>query len=244
MGDEQTLSLLTYNIWFDEYRRIQRLESLLAIIQVYNPDIICLQEVVPAVGEVIKANLEHDYKLVHPEQILNTYGCMILSKLKGKTRTKQFDTRMGRELLIIDIEVNGKKISVGTMHYESEFGDQRILKYKQYVESESHLSLSDNTILAADTNSVNSRDEREFKAAFRGWKDSWTEKTPGYTYDYETNENIQYKTKRKYQSRLDRIMYRGDIKLVSTEIIKGFDGMVDPSDHHGLLVYFSISKKD
>ena len=48
------LSVLTFNIWFDELNRNERLFSLINVIQKNSPDIICLQEVIYETYEILK----------------------------------------------------------------------------------------------------------------------------------------------------------------------------------------------
>ena len=43
------IKVLSYNIWFDEADQKERLNSLIETIKHNDPDVVCLQEVVPKV---------------------------------------------------------------------------------------------------------------------------------------------------------------------------------------------------
>ena len=99
------LTVLSLNIWFDQFAEMERTASLLATIYKNNPDVICLQEVRPNIYEKLIKNLKK-YQYRYPKNVLYNYGCVIMSKYKiSKCLSLPYKhTNMGRELLITKID--------------------------------------------------------------------------------------------------------------------------------------------
>ena len=239
---------MTYNIWFDNKDRISRLESLIAVISINNPDIICIQEAVPDIYELLKLKLE-EYKHHFPKVLDRAYGSVILSKIPFiDTNKYEFETsKMGRYLLTVTIKHEKLLITIGNSHFESEFSKKyNKEKMKQYTTSEQILdkkyNVSKDVIFASDTN-IQFHEEDKFFCK-KEWKDSWIEKGNNkdkYTFDYYTNKNLKSKSIGKFRSRLDRILYRSDgMNCINYKLIKGVIGLIQPSDHHGVLVTFAV----
>jgi len=131
---QNILTILSYNIWFDEAMAIERTVSLISSINRLNPDIICLQEVKPDIYDIL-ITLLSDYRYHYPKKINKDYGCVTFSKYQiSKCTDYKFpNSKMGRSLIITKIEypyhkVTNDGISVETMsiiiansHFESLF---------------------------------------------------------------------------------------------------------------------------
>ncbi|MBA42766.1 MAG: hypothetical protein CMF62_02010 [Magnetococcales bacterium] len=245
-----TFSVLSYNIWFETFKQIERTESLIETINYYDPDIICLQEVIEPILDILKERLIN-YKYIYPKKLIHRYGNVIFSKHKiSKCMTFEFpNSKMGRSLELINLEIDKNTIIVATSHYESEFkkNEKNKEKINQYRLSKLILDKAynkyKNIILASDTNLVKHEEDYFFSDK---WKDSWIENNPselGYTYDTLTNKNLESKGYSiKYRSRLDRIIYQADNLIpINSKLIKGTDGSIEPSDHHGILTSFRIN---
>lgn len=250
----QHFSVLSYNIWFGDCDRLTRLEALIATIVDLDPDIICLQEVIPDIYEVLKLKLLQ-YPHHFPFILNNRYGSVTISKHRmEECENKEFvGSRMGRSLLLTTIELPTEgnsftSVIVGNTHFESEFQkkDLNNEKLAQYEYSYKTLNLkhkkNPNIIFCSDTNLLSHEEDKFFSDP--EWKDSWKEKgclDEQYTYDYFTNENLRLKNVGKFRSRLDRILYRKDnLEAIEFKVIKGINGMIPPSDHHGIVAIFAF----
>ena len=248
--------VMSYNLWFDTKDQVKRLESLLAVISEHDSDIICLQEVIPDVYNLLKRILK-DYKYSYPKKIDKSYGCAIFSKYKANKCEEYvyYRSSMGRSLLTMQIMVNKHKILVATTHYESLFKkkEENTVKLGQYNYSKEILDkekkYNDLVILCADTN-ILPKEEKQFFGGHgercsdkNGWHDCWEyncNENIKYTYDYKTNENVKNKGSMKFRSRLDRILYNGEVILNNFDLITGIDGLIQPSDHHGIIAEFCL----
>jgi hypothetical protein len=165
-------------------------------------------------------------------------------------------SNMGRPISIIEINVNlsnnkEEKIIITNCHYESEFNKENIIKIKQFKDTEEILEkfLIKTPIIihCADTNIVNNEDKFYFQS--NRWKDSWIENkcdvNKKFTYDYDTNENLQSRNL-IYRSRIDRIIYSNTkfIELLDFKLIVGVKDYIQPSDHHGIMAEYNIETTD
>jgi endonuclease/exonuclease/phosphatase family metal-dependent hydrolase len=246
------ISVMSYNIWFDEMDREKRLQSLLETIEHNNPDIICLQEVTAKVGESLIENLAGTYKYVYPNKICLSYGCMIFSRYKI-THCNERDyakTMMGRKLHYIIIEHGSQKLVIATSHFESDFKKKNDVKITQYIEARNILNdlyyAHGPIILCSDTN-ILPHEEKYFITEDKYWYDTWRESGSDcsieYTYDTKLNINLKNRGIRKeIRSRIDRIIYRGNNILVplNFKLIKGSGDRIEPSDHFGIMSEFEI----
>jgi exonuclease III len=244
------IGVLSYNIWFRDVKIEERTDSLIATILNHNPDIVCLQEVRPDVWDHLCKTFNNMYFFCVPETIRG-YGVAILSKYKiiEHLSFPFLKSRMGRELLIVKLELSdGKHIIVGNAHYESEFkiteeNTEKINQYKKSYELLNLLSESTNNIIfCSDTNIL---EHEELMFFPKEWKDSWiicnSPVDSQYTYDTCKNPFLEH-LKKVYRSRLDRILYRGDqLNLKYFELIKGIDGLCCPSDHFGVFSFFKLN---
>lgn len=236
------MKILSYNIWFNEYKKFERLDSLISLIAQLEPDILCFQEVTQDIFTILESTLLC-YNNVYPLKSFANYGCIIFSKIKfEKIETLDFSpfTQMGRELQFVKIKYNDKNIIIGNSHFESEFKKYNFNKINQFKRCYNFLNnlynQNDAIILCADTNISNESDESNF---FSDWNDCWeinSDEEKKYTYDYKTNNNLKDR-KIKLRSRIDRIVFKGDIEIINFDLIKGITGLIEPSDHHGLFVY-------
>ena len=141
------LSVLSYNIWFEAVDDNERLNSLLAHILYYDPDVICLQEVRPKIYDIlIKEMVNYEYH--YPQNIKYNYGCVIFSKYRiSQHLVVPFaNSSMGRELLICKIDypvleqdggVEKAEVMIVNTHFESIFkrNIENTIKIKQYEQS-------------------------------------------------------------------------------------------------------------
>jgi len=242
------ITILNYNIWFDTTTRSHRIKALINIIKLYNPDVICLQEVTQYTYDILYESFCNSYNMF-PNKIEN-YDCLILSKFKIiEYHNQKFNnTSMDRKLHHIVIEHNNTNIIIATTHFESEFKYKNFNKIDQYHEAQYLLNkltkLTPYVIFCSDTN-ILSHEECDFFKNDKKWLDSWStcgsDKNIEYTYDTINNTNLKFKCSDKtIQSRIDRIIYHNHNLIPSDyRLIKKIDN-IEPSDHYGIFLNFYV----
>lgn len=261
------ISVMSYNIWFDETERENRLLSLIDIIKHRKPDIICLQEVIPKIAIILIEKLKDLYNHTYPQKIDQQYGCMIFSRypIINCFKHDYIKTNMGRRLYYIVIEYNmiidddiylgnqyvvKQNLVIATSHFESEFKKNNDIKTGQYQQARQILNELYNVygpvICCSDTN-ILPHEERYFITEDRCWHDAWKtngeDKSIEYTYDTACNLNLKNRNiQKEIRSRIDRIIYRGNSVLIPLDfkLIKSRTDMIEASDHFGIMAYFKI----
>lgn len=241
----------SYNIWFDNIDIYERVLSLIVTINKKRPDIICLQEVRPDVFRILISNLT-DHKYHYPKKIEDNYGCVTFSKYPiTKCTVHNFSkTNMDRNLIITKIlhPFKQTEILVVTTHFESVFEKCNPIKIKQLLECstvlESFKKDYANIIFCVDTNILPNEESFLIDTGVgSGWIDCWKQKGSQknkYTFNSYTNKWL-VGNKKKYQSRLDRIIYNCEnIELVDFLLLKSENDHIEPSDHYGILTKFNI----
>lgn len=264
-----TFTVISYNIWFDDSLTAERTASLIKIINDTNPDVICLQEVRPNIYTFL-INILGNYRYHFPKKLIKSYDCAIFSKYPiNKCLEYPFEnSTMGRSLLITKIDypyhettedgisVDKIELAVTTTHFESLFKKKHLNhpKIEQFEITSGileglHAGFK-NVLLCADTNVLH-HEEQKFHEFFdeNGWLDAWKEKgssvTTKYTYDSDCNIYLQNRFPNvKYKSRIDRIIYKADnLILEEFTLLKGNGKNIEPSDHFGVCSKFTIVKK-
>lgn len=244
------LKVLSYNIWFDQYKRIDRLFALIEIIKKANADVVCLQEVLDFQYDTIKERLDYSYS--YPNNITQAYGCVILSKHPIlNSQTIDLPTTMGRTINIVNISIGTNKFLIANVHFESEFNQTNLTKKEQikivgntlynFKQNDKEL----NIILCSDTN-ITYYDEKYFNENFLTFQDSWIETGSNcdkkYTYDYKKNVYLQIR-KIELRCRIDRILHNltENIKLSKFELLCSTESDIEPSDHFGIMSTYIIN---
>lgn len=255
----QSLRIITWNVWFDEYMRDERISSLLTIALSEGADVICLQEVVPEVEIAIRKDdtIKRVYD-ISPFHI-HGYGCLMLVRpaLKPTFTQIPLPTRMGRSLLVARCD----SVTVGTVHLESlNSAPLRRQQLSEIAKSIVGTHVGTN-ILCGDFNFDSTRNwadlldqdanltkgrraalENDALAEILGesWVDSWAAlrpTDPGLTFDAQNNPYIPNPVERM---RYDRLMVKGaqpcEAALLGTHPFSG----VIPSDHYGLRVDIAL----
>uniref|UniRef100_A0A669BVH5 Tyrosyl-DNA phosphodiesterase 2 n=1 Tax=Oreochromis niloticus TaxID=8128 RepID=A0A669BVH5_ORENI len=116
------LSLITWNVdGFDLEKRPERSIGLVKYLNLYNPDVVFLQELVPPYVQFLKEQLVN-YLMIEGGR----KGCftgMLLKKSRVKLVESEIvaypTTKMMRNLLVTQVIVNGQKLCLMTSHFES-----------------------------------------------------------------------------------------------------------------------------
>ena len=220
------LSLLTWNIWFDDRDIIQRTLQLITQIKAFSPDIVALQEVTEPVSLILKKKLPYNFGGFPLNQ---AYDTLILSKypITSWERYELPQSHMGRNLLLATIKKE-TNVQIGTFHLESVFDKTAPIKEQQlkYMDE----ITSPNTILMGDTNLTKQNPKTTMRDVFQLIDQPNAYK---FTYDGKTNPYI----KSSKQSRLDRIYVKQEVK-VQQFFLTGTQ--IPASDHYGVFTKIKI----
>ncbi len=237
-----TLRVLTWNIWFDSYEFACRMANVLKIIKESNPDVICLQEVIPQFYGILSYT-QHKWLLEEyspsadketNRSSIDPYGTLILTKKSLGPSTSQIlplTTEMNRYLVTTVVN----NICIASVHLESL--STHATRIKQMNEIKEYLKFYPNVIITGDFNFCSYRNyvlnseplnNTDLVQILDEFKDVWPELKSGemgYTFDTETNLMLRYKQLERM--RYDRVIYKNtepqfipvSIELVGTEPI-------------------------
>jgi len=245
-----TLTFVTFNIWFGEYYFEQRFHALMDILKDTDADIIGLQEVTHESLELI---LEEEW--VKDNYFISditgttflSYGVIFLSRIPVKQlELYPLKSLMGRYVLIAEFNINGQKLLVGTTHLESLRHSAKIRRV-QLEKIFAWLDNSDNSVLMGDFNFCSSWEENS--NIDNRYSDIWKVlrvNEPGYTEDTDINLMRKQLKRPEKKVRFDRIISRSStpgwkpnrINRLGMKPISPEYPNVFPSDHFGLLGIF------
>jgi endonuclease/exonuclease/phosphatase family metal-dependent hydrolase len=256
------MKVIQYNIHFGEIPGIdinERIKNVSKVILEECADVICLQEVLDDQYKCMIDFFKNSYPYFYPEKVMkNRYGTVIISKYPHIEHMQYYysNSQMGRDLKIIRIKNDeDTEVYICTTHFESEFNviDTKLSQYDECSKILRVLRRNSKIpiILCADTN-ICKRSEYQFNNIFdseNDWIDSWIEngafKNNEYTFDTGTNPVSIKKngdgTRRRFRTRLDRIIHSTDLTCVKLELI-GTKKDTLLSDHYGILATFPEKK--
>ncbi len=227
------LSVLTWNVWFDQLEQRVRYNAICSICQEIQPDVICFQEVIPYFVEVVRNTKYLMDNYTCSDSLMNgktiePYGVMTLCKKKFESvqySFHEFPTIYARKLLVADVVLpNGEHFAVGNVHLESL--NNHPTRELQLAISYNVLSKFQHALLCGDfnfcsLNNFNGRGPLENDSLVRlmpNYKDVWVELKQsgvepnmqsadycGYTFDTSANPMIGERDERM---RYDRVVYR------------------------------------
>lgn len=238
------LRVVTWNVWFNSWERELRQRALWAEIAENDPDIICLQEVIPAhlAGPELDDLRDRGYWV--SDEPIDRYDVVMATRRPVlESERVPLPSIMGRNLLVVRLDTR-PALTVATVHLEST-AEMTARRCRQLTEIDARLASEADVLLVGDMNFPDG--ERPEAAILAGWTDVWTAchpGDPGFTVDSEVNAmraQIKPGTKRE---RIDRVFHRGagwqaiDIERLGTRPC-AFDPPLAPvfvSDHFGLRV--------
>jgi endonuclease/exonuclease/phosphatase family metal-dependent hydrolase len=254
-------SVLTYNVWFDKKYQVERTNKIIKLVPIYEPDIICLQELTETSYKLFENALSETY---HIFQVFTTvadpYGTGLAFKRETVSLVDKpyyFDynnTKMGRRIIGCEAQIAGIKIHFLTTHLES-MSKNAHLRSLQFDTIKTAISNLDNIIIAGDFNITEKNEEIEKKLAISKLEDCWIKigcpVRIAWTYNSKKNKNITVNNKKNVRSRLDRIYYSNgsrEFRVARMQLIGMSDVSEDipfpPSDHFGLLTNFIIKDQE
>jgi endonuclease/exonuclease/phosphatase family metal-dependent hydrolase len=115
------LTILTWNVWFDDLEYRRRMDHILNLTLENRPDVACFQEVLQEFADMIFQHpVVKDLYHISP---FTTGGYGVLTMVKKEYNPQfsfvNFPSRMGRELLKATFEKDQHQIVVGNVHLES-----------------------------------------------------------------------------------------------------------------------------
>lgn len=241
--ERDDMTLATYNIWFSDYLADERYRAIAEVLAADMPDVIVLQEVTTAALTELLAQpwiRQQYYRAAAVGDDFGNYGMLMLSRLPiSRVTYTRLPTSLDRGFLEADITVNGRPLTICSLHLESGKAAVR-LRARQLGRVFEALSAADDVLILGDFNMRDAENPR----ISAPYVDMWPALRPdddGFTEDTAINlMRLDAKNKTR-QVRFDRILIKGAgwapaaIKLLGTEPISDTLPRVFPSDHFGLL---------
>jgi len=264
----EQFTLLTWNLDAQKHYRQQRYECTLKLLQEYNADFVCLQEVEVSCLMLLLKNewIQSNFYVTDIDGATlddGLYGTCILTKFKPRQVFRQVLPSEGkRKALITEYMFNGKTTRISTAHCDGgeRAHDANIRQYQLKALSEQS-SISHDAFFTGDLN-IYSDNELEFLSS--EFSDCWKilyPNLPGYTFDTQVNPWCNFQRRQllgahfpEQQNRFDRIFMKETNSswcLTGIEIVgktpimvndKNQEVQIFPSDHLGLLAKFSLKK--
>jgi exonuclease III len=151
-----TLSLMSWNVWFDKFQQSTRYSEIFRLVLVMQPDIVCFQEATPTFIQmlVLSGLLEHyDCSDNGNGQTVIPYGVVSLARkhLHARFFYVDFPSRMFRKLLVTHLTLTGgQRLAVGNVHLES-LANRRVREAQLRIASEI-LKSFEHSLLCGDFN--------------------------------------------------------------------------------------------
>ena len=136
---QRGLRLVTYNVWFSEYRQQIRAQAIFGILSATKADIVCLQEVTPKFLSWLREEefVRTNYAL--SDSVGTTlrgselaYGVVLLVRRElhlSSLRLHELPSQMSRALLLASLPLPTHELRVATVHLESL--DATVLRLQQ-----------------------------------------------------------------------------------------------------------------
>jgi len=242
----QSVSICTWNLWFDRLMQPERITVAMSELAATNADVICLQEVTESILAVIKScPIISTYMILADEHSTKPYGQIFLLHRRFESHTVCFKsipfphTKMHRRIYELTLD---KRYTVLNVHLESVF-DNTGLSFPPIKKSQLDFlfayakQLGGYVIIAGDCN-IGSSEETEFYRIIS--QNGFHDLNCGIqTYDSKTNSNIMD----SFVCRLDRILCGNYVSVTHFEPLGTRPILMEknyglrkffPSDHYGL----------
>lgn len=241
------LVLVTYNVWFGEFRWQERFAALLDLVRDCDPDLIALQEVTPRHLQYLLADswVRREYRLSDVTgATLQPHGVLMLSRvpLRG-LGLRELSSNKDRKLLVAELGMGVRSTCVGNLHLESS-ASATPLRLAQLDEVLPTLQGASHRLLMGDFNFDPAQEEEQARVDAH-YRDLWSAlraDEPGYTEDTDINRMRLLHKNQPKQVRFDRILLRSlrpgwepeSVEMIGTRPIAEDQPEVFPSDHFGL----------
>jgi endonuclease/exonuclease/phosphatase family metal-dependent hydrolase len=237
-----TLTVTTYNIWFDAFHASVRHRTIAASLSDRTPDVMVFQEVTPSALDIFLAQpwIREGYvRAAVTGRDVGNYGMLMLSRLPVTRVTYQrLPTGQNRGWLRAEFTINGAALEMCCVHLDSGKASSA-MRERQLRRIFRDLGPVSDAVVLGDFNMPDAESAR-IPSSFT---DVWPMLRPrdaGYTEDTSINL-MRYDMKNKIrQVRFDRVLTKGDrwtatdIELIGTQPISDDLPRVFPSDHFGV----------
>lgn len=241
-GPRDTLSVSTFNIWFDPFHAPERYRAIADLLGAQPPDVMVFQEVTDAALAVFHDQpwiRQHYWSAAVTGSRVGTYGMLLLSRvpLAGVTHIC-LPSGARRGFLRAELLVDHAPTVICAVHLDS--GKRSAgLRARQLRRVFGALERDVDAVVLGDFNMRDNENQR-ITAPFT---DAWLALRPdddGFTEDTAINAMRYDSTNKERFVRFDRILVKGPqwhphaIELLGTEPISPHLPRVFPSDHFGL----------
>jgi tyrosyl-DNA phosphodiesterase 2 len=242
------LTLVTYNLWYHEYRWEDRLAAVLRLVREAHPHVIAFQEVTQAHLTRILAEdwIRGQYQVSDASGVtLEPNGVLLLSRIPINSLVLcHLPSRKKRKMVLGELETGYGTLHAGSIHLESSPLNLPV-RLEQLDRVLPSLHNTRHSLLMGDFN-FDPRDQAEQSRIAPGYTDLWPVlhgAEPGYTVDSRLNEMRFFHKQRQKRARYDRILLRSadgcwqpeSARIIGTQPISADRPLVYPSDHFGLL---------
>ena len=242
----EQLTFLTWNVLADDVEVAKRIPALYKAIGDVDADVIALQEVSSWFVE-----------MVHQEPWLKRYrtptrngrlqyprGLTILSKYPIRSWTFQaLPSRQHRGVLIAELDVNGRTITVATAHMDSPLALGKV-RARQLDVIFGLLKEAEDVVFLGDFN-FGDKEQPETEHLSDSYVDLWSTlkpEEPGYTWNIEENGMAKRGAfPGETSRRIDRILVRSkvyepkSVRNVGNQPVEPGDNSLFPADHYGVV---------
>lgn len=216
-----TLSVMTWNVWFDKFRQAARYSEMFRMVIELQPDFVCFQEATATFAHMLVESglLEHyDCSDNGHGGTVCPYGVVSLARkhLHARFAFVEVPSRMHRKLLLTHVTLTGgQRLAVGNIHLES-LANRKMREAQLRICSEA-LSHFEHSLLCGDFNFCSYRNydgsqdlenqniEKLLPTMNDLWPTLYGAQEPCYTFDGNTNRLV---TDENERMRYDRICFR------------------------------------
>ncbi|XP_030830225.1 tyrosyl-DNA phosphodiesterase 2 [Strongylocentrotus purpuratus] len=252
--------LMSWNIdGLDERNTEERTGAACDTIMKLAPDVVFLQEVVPTTHTLLKARLSSKYT-IHAANSIGYYTCTLVKNSSESCITTSLvqpfsNTKMGRNLLIVNASYKNMYLSLMNTHLESTgpAAAERLLQFQQAL-GEMQIQDPDRVVFFGGDTNLRDKEVASMRGLPQGIVDQWeacgADKKTKFTWDTTTNDNLDWQSGSfKPKLRFDRLFQRpaaghatnlsiSSFKLIGKERLPGCQRF--PSDHYGIVCDFDI----
>lgn len=249
------ISIFSFNLWHNKENRDKRFEKLCNLIKLYNPDIICLQEISNLIlQKMLKMEWCKEYfTSINKIESNRPCGEIILSKfpMENKEHFPFKHTAAGNYINITDIHIplnymhplpgeeklSGDKLTIVNTQFEKlkTFTEVRKDQFNSLI---SFLLHQENVFIVVDSNFTD--EDNDTLSLPEPWRDAWLEsgapQDQQYTYHSEENKYINGYCKYRY----DRVLYKTPYWKLSYFELIGKEELI--STHFGIYTEFVKSQ--
>lgn len=235
------IRIVTWNIWFGQLEQDARRRALWRELEALEPDVACLQEVLPEDLEHPGLRRLRDRGYWCSDEHLLHYDVLALAR-RGIVEQERLElpSQMGRNLLVARLDVE-PGLTVATVHLEST-APMTEARLQQLRIIDGALADETDVVLVGDMNFTD--DDAEETERVAHWCDVWPAlrpDEPGFTVDSTVNEMRHLSKPKLSRKRIDRVFVRSEhwrasrIERLGTHPLPD-DPLTFVSDHFGLVV--------